>query len=102
MKKVNIIGSLSSLYVPTSNFQILPFIGYFREKPDTTLNLNEVKEILSVPISQLISNKSLKTQEKLSLKEILTAPYFLLCNRIVWGATSSILSEFKSVKKDIY
>ena len=50
MNEINIIGNLSSLYVPVSNFQIFPFIGYLDRKPDTTLNLNEVKEIFSVPV----------------------------------------------------
>jgi len=102
MNEINIIGNLSSLHVPVSNFQIFPFIGYLDRKPDTTLNLNEVKEIFSVPINQLISDKSLKTQEKLFSNEFLTVPYFSLCNEMVWGATSAILSEFKSTIKDIY
>lgn len=102
MNEINIIGNLSSLHVPVSNFQIFPFIGYLDRKPDTTLNLNEVKEIFSVPINQLMSDKSLKTQEKLFSNEFLTVPYFSLCNEMVWGATSAILSEFKSTIKDIY
>lgn len=102
MNEINIIGNLSSLHVPVSNFQIFPFIGYLDRKPDTTLNLNEVKEIFSVPINQLISDKSLKTKEKLFSNEFLTIPYFSLCNETVWGATSAILSEFKSIIKDIY
>ena len=102
MNEINIIGNLSSLHVPVSNFQIFPFIGYLDRKPDTTLNLNEVKEIFSVPINQLISDKSLKTKEKLFSNEFLTVPYFSLCNEMVWGATSAILSEFKSTIKGIY
>ena len=102
MNEINIIGKLSSLHVPVSNFQIFPFIGYLDKKLDTTLNLNEVKEIFSVPINQLISDKSLKTQERLFSNEFLTVPYFSLCNEMVWGATSAILSEFKSIIKDIY
>ena len=57
--------------------------------------------VFSVPVFSLIDEKNRKEKRKEFEGKIRTIPYYFLSNEIVWGATSIILSEFKSVLKEI-
>ena len=57
--------------------------------------------IFSVPVFSLIDEKNRKEKKEDFGGKIRTIPYYFLNNEIVWGATSIILSEFKSVLKEI-
>jgi len=35
IKRVQIIGKLSSIYIPVSNFKVQPFVGFLNKKPKT-------------------------------------------------------------------
>jgi len=99
--KMNIIGHLTSFYVPVSNFEIFPYIGWTDTKPKTMIHDNEVESIFSVSINDLILEKNCKLKEAIFSNQPVTIPYFELNGEMVWGATSMILAEFKYILKDI-
>tara|TARA_B100000287_G_scaffold434181_1_gene497923 strand:- start:854 stop:1477 length:624 start_codon:yes stop_codon:yes gene_type:complete len=98
--KIEIIGHLTKFLVPISGFEIFPFIGWTSNKPKTYIQINEVEKVFSVSIKSLIHKKTKKIKETNLYGVPATIPYFDLENEIVWGATSIILSEFRSVLKD--
>jgi len=98
--KMNIIGHLTSFYVPVSNFEIFPYIGWTDTKPKTMIHDNEVESIFSVSINDLILEKNCKLKEAIFSNQPVTIPYFELNGEMVWGATSMILAEFKHILKD--
>lgn len=100
-KRIKIIGELSSIYIPVSNFIVRPFVGFLNKKPDTDINKQEVSKIFHVTLNDLMNNKNLKSEEKFFGTEFVKIPYFSLKNEKIWGATSLILSEFKDVLKNI-
>lgn len=94
---IDIIGNLTPLYVPVSNFRIYPFVGWVEKKPNTIVHDKEVKCLFSVKLNDLLLEKSLKEKEVTFSNEQAIVPYFDLNNETVWGATSMILSEFKFI-----
>ncbi len=93
MNKIKVIGSLTKLYIPPSNFNVYPFVGYLLKHPLFKPN-EEVEKILEVDIAHLLHPETLQTKKLLlpTGKEI-NVPCYYLDNEIVWGATAMILSE---------
>ena len=96
-KTIEIIGELSSIYIPFSGYKVHPYVGWTSAPPKLIPSAHEVERIIIVPISELIDEKN-QAQKKTILRGIpVTMPYFSLKGEIVWGATSMILSEFKQI-----
>ena len=93
------LGALTSLYVPASNFQVFPFVGYLDYKPTFIRQEREVAEVVEVALADLIAPqtlkyKSMQFRENYTVKNV---PYFDVNNKVVWGATGMMLSEFVEV-----
>ena len=98
---IKIIGTLTPLYVPVSNFHISPYVGWTEEKPHTKVQDAEVNRVFSVSINDLVLEKNLKTKKDVFSNKSVKVPYFDLNGETVWGATSMILSEFKFILRDM-
>jgi 8-oxo-dGTP pyrophosphatase MutT (NUDIX family) len=96
---VDIIGGLSSLYIPVSNFNVHPFVGYTEKKPDYILSAIEVESIVEVPVAELFHPERIT-------KVVVTSPadksfvrkvpaYKLEDETIIWGATAMMISELQ-------
>jgi 8-oxo-dGTP pyrophosphatase MutT (NUDIX family) len=93
--KVKILGHLSDVYIPPSNFLVRPFIGFVEEKPAFKPDPIEVERIISCPFPSLIDANIRKiTKVKGSSGFQFDAPYFDIEQEIVWGATAMMLGEF--------
>jgi len=94
-ESVRILGRLSSLYTPPSNFCIYPYVAYTTRRPNFTLDAREVAELIETPLYLLANSQIHKEEvwhfEKYGQRKI---PYFEVFGHKVWGATAMILSEF--------
>jgi 8-oxo-dGTP pyrophosphatase MutT (NUDIX family) len=96
-----VLGRLSDLYVPPSNFLITPFVAFIDEKPNFNLNEKEVKELIKFSYIDLLNDQKRK-QKMITTKYMQSeVPYFEVQNHVVWGATAMILSELKEICKQI-
>ncbi len=93
--KIEVLGSLSEIYVQVSRFQIHPFVGWLDKRPEFIINKNEVGKTLSFPL-KLISN-SFEEVELETFTGMLKVPCIRFEDEIIWGATAMILSEFFDV-----
>jgi 8-oxo-dGTP pyrophosphatase MutT (NUDIX family) len=98
---IQLIGALSSFYIPVSGFEMFPFIGVSKTEPNTAIHDKEVERIFTVSIQDFIMDETQKTKNDTLRGFPVTIPYFHLDEETVWGATSMILSEFKLILKDI-
>jgi 8-oxo-dGTP pyrophosphatase MutT (NUDIX family) len=92
---VNIIGKMTDLYIPVSNFHVHPFLGWTATRPQYVPQTTEVKDIIEAPLSILINSDNHKKMDMdIRGMHLPDVPYFDVHGRIVWGATAMMLSEF--------
>ncbi len=98
--KVEVVGSLTELYIPISNFLVTPIVGFLDHKPTFIPEQREVDKILPFALHQLIQPEIVKhTSISLGGGKYLETPYFDIAGEVVWGATAMILSELIHVVK---
>lgn len=100
LSSVNVLGHLTQLYVPPSNFLITPVVAYTRERPQFVLDEKEVVEIIEPQVGELLNEKakgikSIRVRTEITIQ----APYYDIRGRTVWGATAMIISEMNEVLK---
>lgn len=102
---VEIIGQLSSLYIPVSNFNVYPFVAVASSTFNYRLQASEVARVLEVSVSTLI-NEEIKTTFKLTAADhrfIRSVPaYQLEADAILWGATAMITAELEQILLDCF
>lgn len=98
-ERFNLLGELTPVFIPLSNFSIQPYIFHYSESPVFTKNIREVAEIFTFPLKQLFEKDIIKkTRIEFSEERFLDdIPYFDINNKVVWGATALILHEFKEM-----
>ena len=92
--KVEVLGRLTDLYIPTSNFLVSPVIGFVTEKPSFVPEQREVARIIAAEVISLF-HPEVRKQKQLAVGGgmYLDTPYFAVEEEVVWGATAMILSE---------
>ena len=92
--KVEVLGRLTDLYIPTSNFLVSPVLGFLDEKPRFVPEVREVERIIPTAIST-VGQPQVRQRTMIPIGEgiQLETPYFALDGEVVWGATAMILSE---------
>lgn len=100
MNSVKLIGMLSELYIPPSNYLVRPVVGYLESKPLFKLQPSEVDYLLEIDLYELLHEKALTTKQVMtSLQREMPVPCFYVQNHIIWGATAMILSELIELLK---
>lgn len=96
---LNIIGPLTPLYIPVSNFYVEPYVSvYTNHSIEFKPNEREVKQLIPLSIETLkndaiIEKDGIVKGDGYQLK----TPYFNVEGEIIWGATAMILNEFKKL-----
>ena len=96
---IQVIGALTELYIPVSNFEVFPFVGYADHRPDFAPQAEEVQTIIETPFSVFQDPASVQITEirfgpQLVLRDV---PCYMVQGRVVWGATAMVLSELVEV-----
>ncbi|MFW6290430.1 MAG: NUDIX hydrolase [Mariniphaga sp.] len=91
-EKIEVLGSLSELFVDVSGFLIQPFVGWLKERPRFTINPAEVEKVILFPLLKYKDNLEETELETVSGK--LRVPCFHFEGEVIWGATAMILAEF--------
>ena len=97
-----LLGNLSELFIPPSNFLVKPFVAYATDRPCFDPDPVEVEEIIELPILTLMSDVTVKRDQVcLSSGDWVETPCFEVEGHMVWGATAMILSELKEILRDM-
>lgn len=95
---VEIIGRLTELFIPPSNFLVHPHVGYIAYKPVYVPDPKEVVKVMDVSLDELLDDDLIKEKEiRLSNGLVIRTPTFYFNGETVWGATAMILSELKAI-----
>ncbi len=98
ISNLEIIGKLSPLYIPVSNFLVHPHVAFTPSRQPYILQENEVAEVLEVSISHFLAPENIyKKKVRTSYGVEIEAPYFDVFGHHVWGATAMMLSEFAEI-----
>jgi 8-oxo-dGTP pyrophosphatase MutT (NUDIX family) len=93
----NILGRLTPLYIPVSNFYIQPIIAHTTDELKFSLS-REVEQVIEFPLHRLLDETILDETEVITSGNIkLKTPYFKVQGFVLWGATAMLLSEMKQL-----
>lgn len=99
---IDVLKELSEIYIPPSNFDVLPFIGVYKKPKPFVIQESEVEALLEVSLAQLLSDESIAIKNiTTSYAKNVDVPAFKLNGYIVWGATAMMLSEIKVLLKQV-
>ena len=98
---VHILGAMTEMYIPPSNFKVFPVLAYAHQRPDFLINQYEVVRVIEMPLKALLEEETVQHKVMTVLgKYTLQTPYFAIDNETVWGATAMMLSELKYILQE--
>lgn len=95
--KIEIVGLLSRLYVPPSNFTIYPVLAYAACEMELIPDHREVVEYRKIPLRLFDPSLSETIKIRIGRDEFVNAPGYTIGDYFIWGATAMILSELYQV-----
>ncbi|MEG0795687.1 MAG: CoA pyrophosphatase [Odoribacter sp.] len=98
-ERVSILGVLSDIYIPLSNFNITPIVGVTLQKPEFTLSEGEVEKVIMVKLSELFDDKNKTTSSFYRHEHKIVAPGYKIGDNFIWGATAMIIAELEQLMK---
>ncbi|MFO8100433.1 MAG: CoA pyrophosphatase [Salinibacter sp.] len=98
---VRILGGLTPLYIPPSNFCVHPFVGAVATAPTLRPTDREVAQILHAPLHHLLDPQTKHVETWTLNGQAVDVPYYDVAGHTVWGATAMMLSELLTIVDDI-
>ncbi|PSK95088.1 NUDIX hydrolase [Taibaiella chishuiensis] len=98
-ESVQVLGQLSPLYIPVSNFEVHPVIVVSDRKPELSPSEAEVARILYLSLSGIFADKDDVEVRPSGFPNmtIRTVAYMMNDTKYIWGATAMILSELEAI-----
>lgn len=98
---IEVLGAMSSLYIPVSYSNVFPFVGFTPNRPDYSLSHDEVQYTIEIPVNELF-NPAIKSIKKITPSAYpdisIKAPvYEWDAEHIIWGATAMMIAELEEL-----
>lgn len=99
--KIRLLGRLTDIYVPPSNFLISVFVGYLSHRPTYIKNEREIAEIIEINFNDFLADDIIcpRDFEIPTTNERIQALCYDLPNLALWGASAMVMSELIDVLK---
>jgi 8-oxo-dGTP pyrophosphatase MutT (NUDIX family) len=90
---VTVIGQLTELYIPPSNYLVQPVVGFLNFKPMYYPDPREVELVFEAKLTEL-SDPKIISDELIEMKGIeIKAPSYKINGQTIWGATAMMFAE---------
>ena len=97
---VEVLGTLTDLYIRPSNYEVYPTVGRLKAKPEFRPDPSEVAKLLEVPLAALLNPDHQQREAWQLADRSALVPFFAIQDQAIWGATAMILSEFLAVMRN--
>jgi 8-oxo-dGTP pyrophosphatase MutT (NUDIX family) len=87
---VQVWGRLDGVYIPPSNFLVMPFTGLVTDPDAIELQPDEVKSIFEMPVAQLFDDSAVGQMQDERGRNL---DYYGWREHRIWGATARILNN---------
>lgn len=99
--RIKLLGQLSELYIPVSNYRVEPYVGFLDHAPLFVPEQSEVASILQVPFRTFLDDSNvrigaLQVNPEFSLPDV---PFYQVREKVIWGATAMMMSELVTLVK---
>jgi 8-oxo-dGTP pyrophosphatase MutT (NUDIX family) len=94
----DVLGELTPLYIPPSNFLVHAFVAWLNERPSFEPDAREVDKVLEVPLTSFL-NPEMKSRRRIPIGEhtFIDAPCYLIGEETLWGATAMMFAELEAL-----
>ena len=96
-KEVEVLGELDDIATKTTGYVISPFVAFIPRPHQFKVNSGEVKEIVEVPVSELLDKNSWREEPEVISGKTVTSCSFHYQGMVIWGATAGILNQFLDI-----
>ncbi|MEO8246669.1 MAG: CoA pyrophosphatase [Chloroflexota bacterium] len=94
---VRVAGVLDPIWIPVSNYQLLPVVATAAAAPSLVLQASEVEAIVELPLARLLAADAI-TEELFEVRRFrLRAATYRHADLRIWGATARSLAMLVSV-----
>ena len=100
-EELEVIGSLSELYIPPSNFCLQPIVAVTDCRPNFQAQETEVAELLEIPISYFVGPANRRVEIWKIEGKPRRIPFFLYGPHKIWGATGMIMSQMAALWEEM-
>ena len=90
---VEVVGELEEMYIPPSDFRVSPFVGLLPKEAELVLHPDEVEEIFTVSLDELMSPETIRKVPWTREGREYEVPVFAVEGpppRNIWGATAAM------------
>ena len=95
--KIVLLGRLTPLYIPPSNFCIYPVVACLPERPAFRPQPEEVAEVLEVPVGHLLDPATRRCEAWTLNGASYDVPFYAFGEHKIWGATAMVLAELMAL-----
>ncbi|MDQ4075354.1 MAG: CoA pyrophosphatase [Chloroflexota bacterium] len=100
-EELDILGHLSELYIPPSNYCLTPVIAATHRRPDFEPHDAEVAELIETPVRRFTDPANRHEETRFIAGKQRSAPYYRIGPHKVWGATAMILTEMAALWNEL-
>lgn len=101
LQGLEVLGALTPLYIPRSDYRIYPYVASCPERPAFHPDPVEVAELLEVPLATLLDPATWREEDWEVRGMTVRVPFFQVGHHKVWGATAMVLSELVTLLRGV-
>ncbi len=99
---IDVVMPFTEIYIPPSNFLVMPYLGITEIELTFRPNKDEVDAIIELPLDVFLDDSIITSVAmQTSYSQRIMVPAFEFEGHVVWGATAMIMSELKETLKNV-